>query len=869
MIALLLLAACHRDKGEDSAAPALDLTEALGAGEVRAGVITDEDALFGGVSAEGRAGDIKLYNADVQFILQAVRESSYYVDYGGGLLDADVVRGPDEPGRDLVDEYAPMVGLGRILNAETITVESDGSDGSAAVVVAEGPGAPFELITGALESPELVPDRDVRIQTRYTLEPDSALLQITTTATWNDRETTAILADLFLLGLEVSDPWIAGRGLEGDTPDTYTSMSALAWKNEVVFSVFPDGDAFVSSPLTDVLSEAAPVLAPVQGTVTLVSGDSVSWTTYVGVGRDPAALATAWAERVGIDTEPLGGQVTAGGEPVAGARVHLLNADDLPIGQAWTDEDGRWSATAPPGEVVSVIATGRGHAVPTDLPEGAGWYGPYAAEGANALTLASLEDGAPAAPFAEGYGISEPAAAGEDVALTLTPPGWLQVSVEDGLPAVVRAALGSDAVSASSVEALVPGRPDDLVSLGFLRDGELTLPVEPGDYVITVHRGLRWELDQLTVTVDSGETVPFAASLTESYPLTDVWVCDPHSHASPSGDGKITMEDRLVVGAAHGVQLHFGTDHDHVADYRPLLAPLGLDGALHSVVADEVSPVLRGHFNAWPLEQAPTEPNAGAVQWWKGVESTDALFAEIRTMASDLIVQANHPTGSSGLFGYAEYNLEEGSIGDAERWSERFDAMEVLNDGDYADYLPYYLDLVNRGYSPLPVGVSDSHNHKSGIGHSLTFLHHAAGAEPEPEALLAAAKAGGSVVSHGPWIEATIGGEPAPGQTFVGEQTLDVSVWAPSWMSLDTLSLLRDGEVVETVALSGSSAERGSASFTLTPEADASYVLIASGSASMSPVYPGKVPWAMTAALRLDLAGDGWDAPLPPLTVED
>ena len=56
------------------------------------------------------------------------------------------------------------------------------------------------------------------------------------------------------------------------------------------------------------------------------------------------------------------------------------------------------------------------------------------------------------------------------------------------------------------------------------------------------------------------------------------WVLgDPHSHGSPSSDGALPMEDRLIVHAGVGLQVHFGTDHDHLADYRPLLAPLGLD----------------------------------------------------------------------------------------------------------------------------------------------------------------------------------------------------------------------------------------------------------------------------------------------------
>ena len=134
------------------------------------------------------------------------------------------------------------------------------------------------------------------------------------------------------------------------------------------------------------------------------------------------------------------------------------------------------------------------------------------------------------------------------------------------------------------------------------------------------------------------------------------------------------------------------------------------------------------------------------------------------------------------------------------------------------------------------------------------------------EQLTEALQAQATVVSRGPAILATVGGVWAPGQTFTGAVDLDVSVYAPSWMPLDTLELLENGAVVQTVELSGTAAERGSAVFSLTPPADAHYIVIASGAASMHPVY-SETAWAMTAALKVDVAGDGWEAPLPALTV--
>ena len=61
--AVLLSAGCQRSTGEAVLEPVgpnqdapLDLTETLGESAVRAGIITDERALFGGVAAEGRRG---------------------------------------------------------------------------------------------------------------------------------------------------------------------------------------------------------------------------------------------------------------------------------------------------------------------------------------------------------------------------------------------------------------------------------------------------------------------------------------------------------------------------------------------------------------------------------------------------------------------------------------------------------------------------------------------------------------------------------------------------------------------------------------------------------------------------------------------
>ena len=82
-----------------------------------AGVVTDEEQLFGGISAEGKIGDIKIYNNKAQFIIQQLRDdSNYYLEYGGGLIDADIIGNETRVGYDLIDDYGQMIGLEGLYN---------------------------------------------------------------------------------------------------------------------------------------------------------------------------------------------------------------------------------------------------------------------------------------------------------------------------------------------------------------------------------------------------------------------------------------------------------------------------------------------------------------------------------------------------------------------------------------------------------------------------------------------------------------------------------------------------------------------------------------------------------------------------------
>lgn len=851
---------CGSSAVDTEAAPPVDLVTPLDVGEVRAGVITDPLALFGGVSAEGRTGDIKIYNSQAQFIIQSDRPSSYYIGYGGGLIDADAVREPGMPGRDLLDEFAVMAGLGRLLVPERIVVVNDGQNGEAAEVLVEGVGGPMTLLTGTVENPDLIDDADVEMTICYRLEPDSPLLEVTATVHWLDNDSALQMGGFAMLSDDVSAAYLPGVGFEegGSTPDW---LGAASDRGEVALALFPDAEGgFAASALQQLLSAVGPIVAGFGDSLPVAEGDVLTWHGYVGVGSDLATLSGAWLAQTGQDTSVVSGQVLANDTGVAGARVHLLDESGAPVTMAHTDANGNFTATVPADGVRTAVATGRGVAHYFGFPDGSAWYAPLAEDGVRAASLAALADGAPSTPFAEGYGISEVVDASDDMQLTLSAPGVLQVSMADGRPAVVRVAFAASDPDAGADQRLVPGRPDGLAAQGWMQAGEI--PLAAGSYVVTAHRGLRSQPVVETVEITAGAETALSLTVDDAYVPEGVLVIDPHAHAAPSTDGGIPMSERLMVHAANGIDVHVGTDHDNIADYRVLLEPLGLQDVLRSVVADEFSPILRGHLNIYPLSSLP-QANGGALMWWEKQQDTPDWFAELREQVGNGIIQLNHPL-DAGMISSASYDQSTGTIGKPDFWSSDFDTMEVINDSQYQETFALYLDLINRGVNVAPVGVSDSHGHRSGSGASVTFLNVGTSEVSEftDEAMVAALQAQASVVSTGPFIDARINGQWAPGQTVEGSASVDVAVYAADFVPVDRLLVYQDGNVVQEIDVDGTTPLRLETSLSLEPDVDASYVLVATADSSMSTIYPGNPSWAMAAAIRVDVDGDGWDAPL-------
>ena len=822
----------------------LDVSERLAPGEVRAGVIADGTALFGGVSAEGRPGDVKIYNDRVQFVVQGVGDSSYYLSDGGTVIDADIVRPEGELGRDLVDEWAPMYGLGRVMGAESVEVVADGSDGQAAIVRVSGYEAPLGLLEGALEAEGFVDDLGLQIETDYVLRPDSHLLEVRSTITATSDDARINPGDVLMGAPEVGEIWVHQAGMGGSTVAAPLWTAYVSHGNDVATALIPDPTQPTSGYGFELLVELADMAAAAVPFTDIDEGDSFTFVRHYGVGPDLATLSDEAMALHGLPVSVQAGVVTADDGPVAGARVSVL-ADGQPFTVATTADDGSFQCSVPDGAAIELVVSGRGTGRFFDLPPGAGHYAPYADSVVRQAVLDSLEVGAPGTARVEGRGTSSGVGLGE--------PATLRILADDAGPFTAR--LGFAAGDPAVVDdRLVLGRPDGLAAAGWSTQGELVMAVEPGDYDLVVHRGLRHELDQRSVSLVAGEELVVDVSLPMAYDHAGWLLGDPHSHASPSADGGITMEERLAVAAGVGIQLHFGTDHDHLADYRPLLGAMGLTDVLGSVVSDEVSPPLRGHMNIYPVPSDPEQANGGSFRWWTEIpQTTEGLVDSLRARHGDeFVLQLNHPL-DSGVGSSADWS--PGVIGDPDRWTDRFDAMEVLNAADTEEYLSIWWDVVLRGSRAVPTGVSDSHSHFGGtVGMSATWLHLGIDAPSlvDDATLAATFKGGEVVVTRGPFLQLSQLPADVPAGTVV-----DVEALSPSWIVVDRLQLWRDGAMVEQI-------DAATGSFTLSPDADAVYVIVAEGDTSMQPIT-SRTPWAMTAPYRVDVDGDGFEPPLPPL----
>lgn len=870
--------------GVDPAIPAAE-------GEARAGRIEagayGETALFGGVTAEGRAGDIKLYNHLVQVVIQGPYESNGYVDAGGGIIDLDLVREDGTLGRDLVEDLFTSFGLSRLFHANSVEILADGSDGKSAIVQSRGTDVPWKFIQGLFEYDQpLVAELGLDIVTTYELPPDAYTLTIRTEFTNQSDAAISFVpqAGSFASGEDLM-PWAPGVGFEGSEAGPVEAALFTGRQGEATFSTWSEAGLSVSA-LAALAGDLGLFLLD-HPTIALAPGESSTITRTLAITPDTATAEGLRREAIGEPLATVSGTVRSGGVGVPGVRIHLVDSNDQVAGFAISDAAGAWSARLPPGEWTAyAVSETDDERVP--LPVGAGRYAPFAAAGVNQRQLDVLAGtaSAPALPYAIGRTTPAPAAfsldtTGVTVDIEVPPASGLRVELVNGdgfpVPGVLEVNWTAGTRPATVVPEALLGRlgipTSSRAAWVWSANGTLEIEALPGIYDLAAGHSWRHGRAELAnVVVTEGEVATVQLVLDEVV-QRDGWLAlDPHLHGSPSMDGALPMEDRLITCAATGVELPVTTDHDAIADYRPLATALGLDDQMLVVSGTEVTTLMRGHFNLYPLEPAPLEANnGGAVPWWDTPIDTQALFDRMREIAGpDALVQVNHPR-TPGMFTFGSLETETATPSKPEYWSWDFQAFELLNGGvsDLDQLRDDWFGMLDFGFIRLPSGASDSHYRyiPCGLGRTDVFVNETDVSKVSINDVTSALLAGHVVVASGTTLRATITGSGAPalpGDTVIGSTiTVSAKVRSPEWIQPGTLRIWVGGTVAveEPLPLAANDGLWLDQSWTLEVPADTWIVVEVVGTSEQGAMWRDATPYAATNAFFIDVAGDGWTPP--------
>ncbi|MBI5526537.1 MAG: CehA/McbA family metallohydrolase [Deltaproteobacteria bacterium] len=828
----------------DAGQPPLDLTVPMGPGEVRAGRITRDDELIGGALPKGQVGDFKIYNSKIRVVIEGARPSDGWGVYGGTIADADIVRAPEDPGQGLFGEYFFGFGV-RLLDPESVEAINDGGEGQPAVIRAVGPdkGLPFIETTPFGQVLEDTP-LETTITTDYVLAPDSDVLEVRTSFAYGGKRPVDLVNNFhaFFMG-DGLKYFATGSGFDAEAVKNKLPLVVLAG-NEVSYGFFgEDGDmtvllryeGMVFSTVADLHANPKEVL------------EFRRFIAIGGGGADSVLRAyNKWAGTAGLGR--VAGKVLAadGVTPVPGARIHVL------------DNAG---------------AAGKNHATQTVA----------GADGASSVEVPAGEYRL--VPFADGHdfaaGEAVTVSAGQDAARDLVLPGAgaVEFAVTGDGGAAMPAKLAFDRHEGRVVPG--PGFGEQVwdsghqwVAYSATGSGRVELPA--GTYTVTVGRGFEYEINEQDFALATGQTVGVQAALARAVDTIGYVSSDFHIHALASPDSDVPFTDRVASAAAEGVEAPVATEHDFIKDWTPAAEVLGVTGWVHPIVGSEITTYVYGHFNAWPLVPAPAAVNDGAFVWYE--KMAPELLAEMAAYPGQPVVQVNHPRTQSigGYFSAVGYDRAAGSFEKPDNWSEQFDLIEIINGGgiDTAlkETLPDWYSFLNRGHRFVGSSGSDVHDLLGSVG---TVRNWIASGTDSPGAfdvleLARNSRAMKMIVSTGPFVTASIGGKTFGEVAAVsgGQVDLAIKVQAPSWMDVNTLKVVANGEEVHVQALDDTTADpqnpvvRFDGVLPFTPAADTWYVVLVSGDRGREPVQSAR-SFAFTNPIFADVDGNGaFDAPV-------
>jgi hypothetical protein len=443
-----------------------------------------------------------------------------------------------------------------------------------------------------------------------------------------------------------------------------------------------------------------------------------------------------------------------------------------------------------------------------------------------------------------------------------------------------------------------------------LMNGTGVVPIPAGTWTLFVNRGPEYEGVEVPVTIGAGQVQPITVNLDHSVDTRGWLSADLHVHTVRSFDARLSLERRVISMVTNQVDVIVTADHNVSTDLKPTIANLGYDDkTVGTVIGDEFN-FNEGHGGAYPMPYNPNDlmgggapiyqnlnPNTGkcdvpmiGINCYTAAQAFPMMRAQI---PGTTVVTVNHPWYPPGNdLGYFT-NIGWGAgatsgLPATMPTAGTFDAIEVV--GGYwsrPDVLGYltadWFYLLGQGYKVTALGSSDTHKInwvRSGWPRTWFRLPTDKPGEVTGNMIAEAVKKQRAIASTGPFVTITVDGAQI-GDTVVpktaGQVTVDITVDAPAWMSVDTVKVYVSGKLERTIMVPPGARPVYTGSVVQTLAGDGWVVVNVTGSKPLPPDVVGEysinngwnvLPWAITNPVFVDGNNDGVvnppPAPFPP-----
>ncbi len=882
---------------------------------------------IGGPDSIGGVGDWYLANDRVEVIIDDPSRRFGKLNYGGTLVAAGV-RG--RPGDGQFARIFPIVNMDQRvqLNYDTLRVERE-PDGSAARLVVSSRRGMSAIERDALIDP-LVPQSEAIAQvfpeTVYEVRPGEPFVRITTRL--DNRGAAA--APIFAYG----EAWMrGGRGPHGFVGNTLDPALSSGFHHRDFDRARPLTAVTAMTPATFIAVSGIPPWPPISYAITSPERVARGLRSFTVTGTH-VHLMSAFVEDPGWRelgylhmAQALSGEIPAGEALEYQRRLVITPGPDVASATdvvfpllGFADGSSGISGAVEPPDVGAVIhvQSAAGHPVTqissrTSGPQ-AGRYRAILPPGAYQLLVR--------APHREARRVAVRVAAGgftEAPVQRYDPTGYLHFApaFSDGGPGRILVHGLEGTPDPRFDPELLDFRLDGKPVKSGIEHGELhvvgsaprRVPIAPGRYRLTATRGIEFEVVERVVEVSGpGAEVrvePFV--LERLFALDGRLVADLHVHAEASDDSGMSNVARLASFLAEYVDVLVSTDHDHLGHYADALTELRAGDRIRVVggveltgsTPSDAAPYTIGHHNAWPIAYQPTAHRKGAPPSQAG--SVADLYAMLRQSYGARVLQLNHAlpaVGEEAGDRDGSYLMHLGSVGerfdpslpvdaqpnralldraaDGETRAIDFDAMEVMNGLRYSQFLrlrEVWYALQRQGFRRTATGNSDTHAPAETAGYPRNYV--TTTDRSGGEGFDAAIREGRLFATTGPLLLKFRANGGSMGETVAapdGRVTVELVVAAASWVPVDEVRLLRDGEVVRRFRdlAAGDALMRLERDVDLVLERDAFLTLeagaaldaetdawVAIHAGVYTRVAPGAVATALSNPIYVDVDGDG------------